>query len=52
MSHQELEMARRLGDQYSLYRVSGVGTASPTLLRIMNPIQKWAAGQIKVCIVV
>lgn len=47
MSHQELDMARRLGNQYSLYRVTGVGSASPTLLRIMNPIQKWAAGQIK-----
>lgn len=52
MSHQEVEMAQRLGNQYSLYRVSGVATASPTLLRIVNPIQKWAAGQIKVCVVV
>ncbi len=52
MSHQEVEMATRCGDQYSLYRVSGVGTLSPTILRIVNPMQKWAAGQIKVCIVV
>lgn len=52
MSHQEVDLARRLGNQYSLYRVSGVGTATPTLLRIVNPIQKWAEGQIKVCVVV
>ena len=52
MSPQEVKMAQRLSNQYSLYRVSGVGTTSPTLLRIINPIQKWAAGQIKVYVVV
>lgn len=51
MSHQEVEMAQRLSNQYSLYRVSGVGTTRPTLLRIINPIQKWAAGQSKVYVV-
>ena len=42
MSHQEVNAARRLGDKYSLYRVCGVGSMQPTLLRIVNPVQKWA----------
>ena len=52
MSHQEVDMARRFGDHYCVYRVTGVGTSNPTILRIVNPMQKWAAGHIKVCIVV
>ena len=51
MSYQEVEMAKRKGNQYILYRVSGVGTATPSILRIVNPMQKWAAGHIKVCVV-
>ena len=51
MSYQEVEMAKRKGDQYIIYRVGGVGTATPSILRIVNPMQKWAAGQIKLCIV-
>lgn len=51
MSHQEVNAAQRLGDKYSLYRVCGVGSMQPTLLRIVNPVQKWADGQIKVCVV-
>lgn len=51
MSHQEVNAARRWGDQYSLYRVCGVGLMQPSLLRIVNPVQKWADGQIKVCVV-
>ncbi len=51
MSHQEISAARRLGDKYSLYRVCGVGSMRPSLVRIVNPVQKWADGQIKVCVV-
>lgn len=52
MSYQEVRAARRLGDQYCLYRVCGVGLSQPTLLRVVNPVQKWADGHIKVCVVI
>lgn len=50
MSHPELKFAEEQKEKYHVCRVSGAGGPSPSLVRVVDPIAKWIAKQISVCL--
>lgn len=46
----ELQHAAKHRQLYTIYRVCGVGTSSPKLLRINDPVSKIEQGLIKNCL--
>ena len=47
----ELQQAAKYRQLYTIYRVCGVGTSSPKLLEINDPVSKIEQGLIKNCLV-
>lgn len=50
MSFRELEFAATAGRQYHVYRVFGVGSAAPSILRLVDPARLWHYKAISVCL--
>lgn len=50
MSHAELKFAEEQGENYHIFRVSGVGGPNPQLMRVVDPVKMWKAGKIAVCV--
>ena len=46
----ELKFAEAQGNNLHIYRVAGVGTASPTLTRLINPVQLSKLKLINLCL--
>lgn len=49
-SIQELKFAEAQGNNLHVYRVSGIGSASPTLTRLINPVQLSKLKLISLCL--
>eukprot|EP00854_Cymbomonas_tetramitiformis_P004298 gene4298-5292_t len=48
ISPAELDFAGSKADQYHVFRVYGIGTASPKLVKISDPISLWSSGKLAV----
>ena len=49
-SLQELKFAEMHGNKLHVYRVAGIGSASPTLTRLINPVQLSKMKLINLCL--
>lgn len=52
VSHAEMAFAEAQGAAFHLYRVLGIGGRAPAVARVVDPVGKWAAGALPVCLVV
>lgn len=51
MTQRELEFAAQQGDRYHILRIRGVSSGSPTLERLINPVNLWRQQAVRVCVV-
>lgn len=48
MSWAEMEKAEECRERYTIYRVCGVGSKTPTVSKMNNPVGKALAGSLKI----
>jgi hypothetical protein len=51
MTQREMDFAAQHADRYHILRIRGVGSTSPTLERLINPVKLWRQQAVRVCVV-